>query len=32
MPQGRVTVKILRLNDTARVEERQRLIAVKLYP
>ncbi len=31
-PQGRVTVKILRLNDTARVEERQRLIVAKLYP
>lgn len=31
-PHGRVTVKMLRLNDPARVEERQRLIAVKLYP
>ncbi len=31
-PQGRVTVKILRLNDAARVEERQRLIVAKLYP
>jgi hypothetical protein len=31
-PQGRVTVNILRLNDTARVEEREQLIAVGLYP
>jgi len=31
-PQGRVTVKILRLNDPARIEERRRLIAIKLYP
>ncbi len=31
-PQGRVTVKILRLNDAARVEERRQLIAAKLYP
>jgi len=31
-PQGRVTVKILRLNDDHRVEERSRLVAVGLYP
>lgn len=31
-PQGRVTVKILRLNDPARIEERARLIEVGLYP
>jgi 5-methylcytosine-specific restriction endonuclease McrA len=31
-PEGRVTVKLLRLNDSARVEERKRLIAVGLYP
>ncbi|TEU12596.1 MAG: HNH endonuclease [Anaerolineales bacterium] len=31
-PQGRVTVKILRLNDPARVEEREQLIVVGLYP
>jgi hypothetical protein len=29
---GRVTVKMLHLNDTDRVEERQRLIEVNLYP
>ena len=31
-PQARVTVKILRLNDAPRIEERERLIALKLYP
>ncbi len=31
-PQGRVTVKILRLNDAVRLEERERLIAAGLYP
>jgi len=31
-PQGRVTVKMLRLNDPPRVEERQSLIAIGLYP
>ena len=31
-PQGRVTVKILRLNDAPRVEERKQLIAAGLYP
>ncbi|GIK41339.1 MAG: HNH endonuclease [Chloroflexota bacterium] len=31
-PQGRVTAKMLHFNDTERVEERERLIAVKLYP
>ncbi|HSJ55972.1 MAG TPA: HNH endonuclease signature motif containing protein [Anaerolineae bacterium] len=31
-PQGRVTVKILRLNDAVRVEERALLIEVGLYP
>jgi hypothetical protein len=30
-PAGRVTVKILRLNDADRVAERQRLMAVGLY-
>jgi hypothetical protein len=30
-PAGRVTVKMLHLNDTDRVEERQRLIEVNLY-
>jgi hypothetical protein len=30
-PEGRVTVRILRLNDTDRVAERQRLKAVGLY-
>lgn len=31
-PEARVTIKILRLNEANRVEERQRLIAVGLYP
>lgn len=31
-PEGRVTVRILRLNDTTRVEERRLLIEVGLYP
>lgn len=31
-PEARVTVKLLRLNDAQRVEERQRLITLKLYP
>ncbi len=31
-PEARVTVKILRLNDARRVEERERLIALELYP
>ena len=31
-PQGRVTVKILRLNDANRVAERERLIAEGWYP
>jgi hypothetical protein len=31
-PEGRVTVKILRLNDPLRVEERERLIVLDLYP
>jgi len=31
-PQGRVTVKILRLNDAACIEERRRFIAAKSYP
>ncbi len=31
-PEGRVTVKILRLNDEHRVKERSQLIAVGLYP
>jgi 5-methylcytosine-specific restriction endonuclease McrA len=30
--EGRVTVKMLHLNDTDRVEERERLIEVRLYP
>jgi hypothetical protein len=30
-PEGRVTVKILRLNDADRIAERQRLMAVGLY-
>ena len=31
-PQARVTVKLLRLNDASRIEERQQLITVGLYP
>ena len=31
-PEGRVTAKMLHFNDADRVEERQRLIAVNLYP
>lgn len=31
-PQGRVTVKMLHLNNIDRIEERQRLIVVGLYP
>jgi hypothetical protein len=31
-PEGRVTVKILRLNDVNRVEERELLIEIGLYP
>lgn len=31
-PEARVTVKLLRLNDARRVEERERLIALGLYP
>lgn len=31
-PQGRVTVKILHLNDPDRVEERLRLMNIGLYP
>jgi hypothetical protein len=31
-PQARVTVKIFRLNDERRVEERERFIALELYP
>ncbi len=31
-PEGRVTVKILRLNDPLRVEERAILIEIGLYP
>ena len=31
-PEGRVTVKMLRLNDANRIEERARLLAVNLYP
>jgi hypothetical protein len=31
-PEGRVTVKILRLNDEGRLEERERLIRLRLYP
>jgi hypothetical protein len=30
-PEGRVTVKLLRLNDADRVSERQRLMAVGLF-
>ncbi|MBI5652706.1 MAG: HNH endonuclease [Chloroflexi bacterium] len=30
-PQGRVSIKILRLNDSDRVEERERLIALGVY-
>lgn len=30
-PEGRVTVRLLRLNDPDRLAERQRLIAAKLY-
>ena len=31
-PEGRVTVKILRLNDPLRIEEREALIEIGLYP
>jgi hypothetical protein len=31
-PEGRVTVKILRLNDVVRIEERTLLIEIELYP
>jgi hypothetical protein len=31
-PEARVTVKILQLNDEARIEERRRLIALDMYP
>jgi len=31
-PQGRVTVKILRFNDPARIEEREQIMAAGLYP
>ena len=31
-PEGRVTVKILRLNDATRVKERKLLIEIGLYP
>ena len=31
-PEGRVTVKILRFNDADRVEERELLIQIGLYP
>ena len=31
-PQGRVTTKMLHFNDVERVEERERLMIVKLYP
>ena len=31
-PEGRVTVKMLHFNDADRIEERQRLIEVELYP
>lgn len=31
-PEGRVTVKILQLNDAIRVEERELLIEIGLYP
>lgn len=30
--EGRVTIKMLHINDPERVEERERLIEVKLYP
>ena len=31
-PEARVTVKILRLNDARRIEERERLMTLELYP
>ena len=31
-PEGRVTTKILQLNDVQRVVERERLIVLELYP
>ena len=31
-PEGRVTVKILRLNDVIRIQERELLIEIGLYP
>lgn len=31
-PEGRVTARIFRLNDTNRLEERERLLKVGLYP
>lgn len=31
-PNGRVTAKMLHFNDVDRIEERERLIAVNLYP
>lgn len=31
-PEGRVTAKMLHFNDVSRVEERERLIVVGLYP
>ena len=31
-PEGRVTVKILRLNDMIRIQERELLIEIGLYP
>ena len=31
-PQGRVTVKILRLNDVSRLTEREQLMLIELYP
>jgi hypothetical protein len=31
-PQARITVKILRLNDARRVEERERLMVLEQYP
>jgi hypothetical protein len=31
-PEGRVTAKMLRLNEADRIEERERLLAVNLYP
>ncbi len=31
-PQGRVTVKLLRLNDEKRIHEREQLIKLRLYP